>query len=100
MAVCPNKHRKRVLGGMGKPGCQGSLEITVMVPVTLGVRRVPKGSEDILDVINKTSKKSYRVNWRTIFQQIAAGQWDLKCDECSWSLKAMSRGLTARKRRS
>lgn len=99
MAICPNKHRKRALGGLGTPGCKGGLEVVVMVPVILGVRRIPKGSEDILDVINKTSQKTHRVNWRTIIKQLMAGNWDLKCNHCDWSLKAMSRGLNAKKRR-
>ena len=97
MAICPNKNRKRALMG-GHPGCQGKLEIVVMVPVSLGVRRMPKGCEDVLDVVNKTAQKSHRVNWRTIMARIESGDCDVRCDTCGWSLKAMGRGLQARKK--
>jgi len=98
MAICPNKNRKRALMG-GNPGCQGKVEVTVMVPITLGLRRMPKGGDHILDVVNKTSQKTHRVKWRTIFAQLMAGNWDIRCDTCGWSLKAMGRGLQPRKGR-
>lgn len=83
----------------GTPGYGGSLEVTVMVPIIVKVRRAPKAGESILDVINKISQKTHRVNWRTIFEQLIAGQWDLKCNTCTWSLKSMFRGLQIQNKR-
>lgn len=92
MAKCPNRNRKTVGPGGGRPGCQGVVDIVVSVPVVLVCKRLPKLTDGFRELV-KTSvqKHGVRVSPDALRRQVDEERYDVQCPECGWSLKAVSR---------
>ncbi len=91
-AKCPNRKRtKRLANGRGKIGCQGTLQLTTMVPLAFPVNRWPK-MLDGLEVFAKAlygpvRKYGRRVLPRDLLEALKTGRWNLSCSTCGWILK-------------
>lgn len=92
MAKCPNRKRKKYrANGRGKVGCEGTLQLKLLVPMVFPTNRWPKRL-DPLDVFNRTlfapvRKYGRRVSAREVLAAIGVGRWNLVCPVCGWCLK-------------
>lgn len=93
MAKCPNRKRtKRLANKRGKLGCQGTLQLKLLVPMVFDTNRWPKRL-DPEDVFNRAlfapvRKSGRRITPREILAAIQVGRWNLVCPVCGWVLKA------------
>lgn len=100
MAKCPNRNRKTVGPGGGKPGCQGTVEIMVSVPVVMTCKRLPKVTDGFRELV-KTNIQNYgvRVSPEAIRREVDNERYDVLCPDCGWSLRAAIRKVSTRKGR-
>lgn len=91
-AKCPNrKRKKRLANGRGKCGCEGTLQLKLLVPIMLPANRWPRTTDPqaVFDraLYGTVRKSGYRLNPRELFAAIAVGRWNLQCPSCGWTLK-------------
>jgi hypothetical protein len=100
MVSCPNRNRKkRVHKGGGVPGCQGHLQIVLLVPISLPMTRSARRSLDFDRVVGHAIKKrGIKIKPAQLEAAFMRGV-DLVCDHCGWSYRRVLNGLKAESRR-
>jgi hypothetical protein len=87
MARCPNRSRKKAGLGGGHPGCEGSVELVLQVPVVLTLKRIPRGSDGFEELATSNVRKyGKRVQPETLERMVHQGKYDCVCSLCGWSL--------------
>ncbi len=101
MAKCPNSRRKTIGPGGGSAGCHGVLLAVFQVPVTVPVKRIPRGGDQSVERMGKvlhakTVRRGARVEPAEFAKLFVTGRYNVFCPTCGWSMAASVRGRSRR----
>lgn len=101
MAKCPNRNRKRAGLGGGHPGCEGTVELVLQVPVVISLKRLPRGSDGFEELATQRVRRAgVRVQPESLERLVHHGKYDCICSICGWSLnKAVAQVSKSRGRK-